>query len=65
VHRSGETVGVVEVREVPGPFDEFQLAGGHGAMGKAAVLDRDDPVVIAPDQQAWNVVHEVQAVGLR
>jgi hypothetical protein len=44
---------------VPGSFEDLELAGGRVAMGAVAVVDRDDPIMVASDQQTWNVVYEV------
>ena len=41
----------LDVREVPDAGEHFKPATRHGGVSGVAVGDRDDPVLVPPDQQ--------------
>ena len=51
------------VREVSGACEDLEPASRDGRMGRATLLDRDDAVVVAPDDQRRNFGREVEPVG--
>jgi hypothetical protein len=51
---ASETVGVLEVREVPGALEELHAAVGEVALDGARVRSRDHPVLGSPHDQGRN-----------
>ena len=58
-----EAVGIVELGPVPGAGELDQAAFGDPRSRGAGVLDRDDRIVGAPDQQGGQPLGQIQAVG--
>src|SRR4051794_8136618 len=57
-----EVAGALEHRDVAGVLEDLEAAVGEGRLGFAAVLDRDDRVVFAPNDEEWQGFGEVEAV---
>ena len=51
------------MREVPGVGEELEPAARNEPMGRARVLDRDDRVALAPEDQERNGLGEVEAIA--
>ncbi len=58
----GQPLRLGQVREVPRLREDLEPAAGDGAGDAAAVLDRDDGVLRAPDDQQRQVDREVEPV---
>src|SRR5439155_7060648 len=54
---------VVELGPVPGSGKLHQPAAGDPLSGTAPMLDRDDRVGAAPDEERWHALGEVEAIG--
>ena len=54
LERSGEPERVIKVRKVASVVEYLQTTAGHGLVCGLRVLDRDDPIVAAPDDQRWH-----------
>src|SRR6478672_4104258 len=57
-----EPVRIGAVREVPGPLEHLEPAAGDRLLCCHAVLDGDDPVVLAPHDQGRELGGEVEPV---
>ena len=62
VEQRHEAVRVVVVGEVAGAGEDLEAAAGHGGVGHLGVADRDDAVVVAPDDQRRHGLGQVAAV---
>ena len=54
---------IVEVREMARVGKDLEPAARHEPMGRARVLDRDDRVALAPDEQERDRLGEVEAIA--
>ena len=60
-HRD-EALGVVVEREVPGAGEHLEAAVGHQLVRAAPMGERDDGVLLAPDEHRGHLGREVEAV---
>ena len=51
------------VREVSGAFEDLEPASRDRLVGRTALLDGDDSVFVAPDDQRRDFGREVEPVG--
>jgi hypothetical protein len=61
--RGSEAVRIVELRPVPGPGDLHQAAFGDPSLRGSRVVDGDDRVIGAPDEERGHPLRQIQAVG--
>ena len=57
-----EAAGALLLGDVAGVLEDLEVAAGEGGVGLAAVVDGDDRVVLAPDDEDREGVGEVELV---